>query len=90
MADFLVKRGGPKAVTLVIPTAKGRAAVSLQVTPHGPAGRISIPDKQVAFIDPAHAKHMVRMGSLEPALELPKEEPKTIPATPAAMKVTAG
>ena len=98
MAEFLVKRGGPSSVRLIVPTAKGKATVSLKVRPHGAAGRITIPDAQVDHIDPAHARHMVRLAPVAPdepevtttetpaGDELSHEESPTIPATPDALK----
>jgi hypothetical protein len=84
MATFLVKPRGPAHVTLVIPTDKGRATVKLPVTPHGPAGRIVLSDKHVDFIDPAHARHMIRLDEPAPAAPAPAEEP-TRPDLPATV-----
>ena len=89
MTDFLVKRGGPARITLVIPTDKGRATVSLPVAPHGQGGRISIPDEHVARIDPKHARHMVQLApvEIEVAPEHSAEEERTRPDLPATVRV---
>lgn len=88
MADFLVKRGGPARVTLVIPTDKGRATVSLPVTPHGQGGRVSVPDEHAGNIDPKHARYMVRLAPAEPAepeVEFTSEPENTRPDLPATV-----
>lgn len=81
MATFLVKRTGPAHVTLIIPTDKGRATVTIPVEKHGAGRRVSVPDEHVDGIDPKHAKHLVRLD--EPSSPgLGAEERPTSPATP--------
>lgn len=84
MTEFLVKRGGPKAVVVQVKTDKGKATITLPVRPHGQGGRVSIPDAHVAGVDPRHAKFLVALkGSAAP--ELAAAEEPTRPDLPASV-----
>jgi hypothetical protein len=91
MAEFLVRRGGPNAVTVSAKMDTGTVSAKFPVRSNGTVRKVTVPDGLVSSIAPEQAKFLVRLNTpaqLAPESEPPSgpDEQPTMPATPHAFK----